>query len=140
LTPGHVPPLTPFPLGGARQGRALAFSPTPASALQDGRHGKAYGRLTWWGQPPAEDQPHRRLHGPLKKKWTLLEAAAGAGVQAPRHVWQQSPGFFEAVAALKQQQQQQQQEAGGAAAEGGEVAAPPAQNRRRQHKRGGFSN
>lgn len=100
---------------------------TEVKLSPDGRHGKAYGRLTWWGQPPAEEQPHRRLHGPLKKKWALLEAAAatGVGAQAPRHAWQQSLGFAEAVASLKQQQQRQDPE--GAAAEGGEDAAPLAQ-------------
>jgi hypothetical protein len=37
--------------------------------MQDGRHGSAYGKLTWRGRP--EEKTARPMRGTLKKLWRL---------------------------------------------------------------------
>ena len=70
-----------------------SFPPPP---LQDGKHGKAYGVLTWRGEAPAEgEQRAVAVAGPLKKVWRRLPEE-GEAARQPR--WESG-----AAAALRQE-------------------------------------
>ena len=81
------------------------------SLMQDGKHGKAWGTLTWRGRPQRPDAPPTQLSGPLKPLWRAL----AAGEQ------QQQPWDSLVAAALRQEQQAA---AAGSEAEAAEPAEP----------------
>lgn len=64
----------------------------PTSNSQDGKHGSAWGVLTWRGQAQQPEKP-TSISGPLKPVWRVVEA--------PQQGWQAS-GL---AAALKRDRQ-----------------------------------
>lgn len=55
----------------------------PPRFLQDGKHGAAYGVLTWRGEPQRPEAP-TKVAGPLKKVWRLIRDEGSA----PQLQWQ----------------------------------------------------
>ena len=95
--------------------RPLRFS--PLLAVQDGKHGSAWGTLTWRGQPQPPASP-TALSGPLKPVWRVVaDSSSSSGEQ-----WQSM-----LAATLQQERQTAAAEAAEGAAAGEEAAAPAAE-------------
>lgn len=47
----------------------------------DGKHGSAWGTLTWRGQPQRPEGPAAQIAGPLKKVWRLVDSEASSQQQ-----------------------------------------------------------
>ena len=90
----------------------LLLTPTLFSNLQDGKHGSAWGTLTWRGQvqPPAAPTA---LHGPLKPVWRVVADSSSSSHGEP---WQST------LTATLRAERQTAEAAAEAAAEGGAAA------------------
>ena len=93
---------------------------SPPSPVQDGKHGSAWGTLTWRGQPQPPASP-TALSGPLKPVWRVV-ADSSSSSSSSGEQWQSM-----LAATLRQERQTAAAEAAEGAAAGEEPAAGAAE-------------